>query len=679
MAHITTLPTEILLEIDNYLNYPLSIDGIALVSTCKSLWTRIGGNILYHRGAIKDRNRAREAEAGEIARMTAELMDIEEGEIVETEDVAVVEGEGPNLIVLKEHEPNTDNPDGWPTFDQVTRTFLNRAIRRCGDLGKLELIVDMYVEILPEAFRGAWHGLGEMTPIHTAIRARRLEVVHMLFAKGLAPECNDTVLGRPLMVWGPSEGEGYYWGNPQEGLQQAVRFDSTLFNVALQARAEDICLYLLKSFYQIRFDRRTSNIDLNMVALYLGYAEEYEMYFLLDGILDYVKNRLEVPLGYERVLRYLLLLVSNDGWHDLPIERFPVGYFVGDRESPLFGAEVNRSAFPNRSHILDRLLARGAGDAEMVFSEEEDPSETLNGPLTILVQQGYPWSATHILRHQIAEEKVDGGDIMEALMTREAVTYESLDFLRFVWAHGRRSLHQGELSEEESTRAVERCWSVCLGHATLPEAEPEAPDSAYSLLKAVVRPNLFHLCCAIMSYGPDIVDDLILNHGLCAHRELATDNGAVGLWYDEELFGETDFSFARTAFDVAVATWDWGMAGGSSRFIGAMTTLCRLVYHCGAPKSWSKKTVRKLIEMWRYYAIKDNYVYDEHSDEWRPREGLEEAAREVLLIDWREASDEEIVESALPVFFWEIRDAFQCGRDYVDVEKTDASLSNDEV
>ncbi|KAK6858068.1 hypothetical protein PG995_005767 [Apiospora arundinis] len=639
MAHITTLPTEILLEIDNYLNYPLSIDGIALVSTCKSLWTRIGGNILYHRGAIKDRNRAREAEADEIARMTAELMDIEEGEIVETEDVAVVEGEGPNLIVLKEHEPNTDNPDGWPTFDQVTRTFLNRAIRRCGDLGKLELIVDMVSR--PNATTRSW---GDRS------------------WSGVLPR-----------------GEGYYWGNPQEGLQQAVRFDSTLFNVALQARAEDICLYLLKSFYQIRFDRRTSNIDLNMVALYLGYAEEYEMYFLLDAILDYVKNRLEVPLGYERVLRYLLLLVSNDGWHDLPIERFPVGYFVGDRESPLFGAEVNRSAFPNRSHILDRLLARGAGDAEMVFSEEEDPSETLNGPLTILVQQGYPWSATRILCHQIAEEKVDGGDIMEALMTREAVTYESLDFLRFVWAHGRRWLHQGELSEEENTRAVERCWSVCLGHATLPEAEPEAPDSAYSLLKAVVRPNLFHLCCAIMSYGPDIVDDLILNYGLCAHRELATDNGAVGLWYDEELFGETDFSFARTAFDVAVATWDWGMASGSSRFIGAMTTLCRLVYHCGAPKSWSKKTVRKLIEMWRYYAIKDNYVYDEHSDEWRPREGLEEAAREVLLIDWREASDEEIVESALPVFFWEIRDAFQCGRDYVDVEKTDAGVSNDEV
>ncbi|KAK6836232.1 hypothetical protein PG987_006727 [Apiospora arundinis] len=149
MAHITILPTEILLEIDNYLNYPLSIDGIALVSTCKSLWTRIGGNILYHRGAIKDRNRAREAEADEIAKITAEVMDIEEGEIVETEGVAIVEGEGPNLIVLKEHEPNTDNPGGWPTFDQVTRTFLNRAIRRCGDLGKLELIVDMYVGDTP--------------------------------------------------------------------------------------------------------------------------------------------------------------------------------------------------------------------------------------------------------------------------------------------------------------------------------------------------------------------------------------------------------------------------------------------------------------------------------------------------------------------------------------------------
>ncbi|KAK8054684.1 hypothetical protein PG994_009751 [Apiospora phragmitis] len=134
-------------------------------------------------------------------------MDIEEGEVTEadggSDEGAVETGiAGTDIVVLPEHSPNPDHPEGWPTFSQATVTCLNRAIRRCRDLEKLELIIDIYAKLVPEVFRGSWHRLEEMTSIHTAIRAKRLDVVQLLVNKGLAPECNDTVMGKPLMAWG---------------------------------------------------------------------------------------------------------------------------------------------------------------------------------------------------------------------------------------------------------------------------------------------------------------------------------------------------------------------------------------------------------------------------------------------------------------------------------------------
>ncbi|KAK8062964.1 hypothetical protein PG997_015061 [Apiospora hydei] len=69
---------------------------------------------------------------------------------------------------------------------------------------------------------------------------------------------------------------------------------------------------------------------------------------------------------------------------------------------------------------------------------------------------------------------------------------------------------------------MERCLSVCLGNSMGAEAKPEAPDSVYSQLKTVVKPGLFHLCCAIRSRQPAIVDELVQVHGLDPHQEIAT-------------------------------------------------------------------------------------------------------------------------------------------------------------
>ncbi|KAK8062963.1 hypothetical protein PG997_015060 [Apiospora hydei] len=243
---------------------------------------------------MEDRDRVREAEADELARRgEAGSMDIEEGELIETDDAAIEEetatttdNAGTDTVVLPEHSPNPDHPEGWPTFDQATRSCLNLAIRRCRDLEKVELIISLYLRFVPTAFRGSWHLLDELTPIHTAIRAKRLDMVQLLFEKGLAPECNDTVLGKPLLLWG-TEGEEGYWGNPDEGMKQAVRVRPNLFNVALSARAEDICLFLLENSYELQFDRLPLHpLRDESMELFLLFAEEYGMYRLLDALLD---------------------------------------------------------------------------------------------------------------------------------------------------------------------------------------------------------------------------------------------------------------------------------------------------------------------------------------------------------------------------------------------------------
>lgn len=93
--------------------------------------------------------------------------------------------------------------------------------------------------------------------------------------------------------------------------------------------------------------------------------------------------------------------------------------------------------------------------------------------------QGYAWRATRILAHQIATGMVDGEDMTAALMTSECMAYDRLDFFLFVWTHDKDLLYRKELSEEGNVRKVEQCWSVCLGHATMREAKPEAPGSAF--------------------------------------------------------------------------------------------------------------------------------------------------------------------------------------------------------
>lgn len=100
------------------------------------------------------------------------------------------------------------------------------------------------------------------------------------------------------------------------------------------------------------------------------------MYWLVEGLLDYLKNRLK-HLNYLLTLRYLLLFPPTDGGHHLPLQHFRQGTFVEDEDS-LHGWRDDDSeleeevAKPSRAHrrsyVLDRLLDRGAGDGRQRFN-----------------------------------------------------------------------------------------------------------------------------------------------------------------------------------------------------------------------------------------------------------------------------------------------------------------------
>ncbi|KAK7911723.1 hypothetical protein PG985_014204 [Apiospora marii] len=654
MANLTDLPTEVLLEIEKHLTHPFSEDAIALSSTCKSTWGRTGAARLYSRAAIEDRDRIRNAEADEVARIAAALADIEEGELIAAGHAAFEErtttrtnSAGIVIVQLPEHSPNPNYPDSWPSFDQATESCLNQAIRQCRDMAKLEMIIDMYRQIAPAVFRGSWHRLEELTPIHTAIRAKRIDVVQMLFKKGLAPECNDTVLGRPLLFWGNPE-KLYFWGNPNEGMKQAVRCRPNLFNVALAARSESICLFLLTNSYELKFDSRSHQAD--TLLLYLSFAVEYEMYGILDALLDHAKERLE-PRGYQLLLRQMLLKTPEHGRKFEPFGLLPLGTL---RVNYTADKPESDGSLPNKAHILDRLIERGAADARLQFTNDEESRLPVNYPLMWTVIKGRLWNASRILAQQIVTGTVDADDLIEALMNNsKCLNYEFLDFFQAVWPNGQHLLYRHDLSAEENARAIQKCWSICLGHATLENAKPEAPGSAYAQLKATVEPVLFHLCCAIKSHQAAVVDELVLVYGLDPHKELASDYDVDDLYYQDGLLGAIDFSYATTAFNVAAD--DWGLVDRRPA-LSEMAMICRLVYHSGGPRLWSEETREKLHKMWEHYNVSDYFVYDRDGDQWCPYINLREIEREVLLFNRRE-TDEEKIQVALLVLFQELWNA----------------------
>lgn len=213
---------------------------------------------------------------------------------------------------------------------------------------KLELIMDTYHHFVPSVFQGSWYRLAELTPIHTAIRAKRLDVVQLLF-KGLTPECNDTVMGRPLLSWDSS-----YWVNPDEDMKPAVRCRPNLFNVALAARSEGICFFLLKNPYPLKFCSRSRQTDADAWLIYLAFAEEYGMNRLPDALLDYAKERLK-PREYQLLMRRMLLNAPKDGLSFEPWSLLPPGTL---RPNHMTEEPDSDDSLPNKSPILDRLIER---------------------------------------------------------------------------------------------------------------------------------------------------------------------------------------------------------------------------------------------------------------------------------------------------------------------------------
>lgn len=228
MSNINDLPTEILLEIAEHLEHPVLYKGNALAYTCMPMWQTLGGKEVYRRAAVADRDRTRRADLicqamvdGIIGWGKTE----EQREDLNWSIEVARRGEGPTDKIeiawafeagigivdsFRERYPVTDQAKSRCKLNSMTgKTFLNRAIVRCGDIAQIEDIIDTYVEVYRPVFAGACCG-----PL--------LE---------LAPPYVDSFFtdGEVKVAW-----YGEY-----------RRFQASPFNVALSKGDEETCLALL--------------------------------------------------------------------------------------------------------------------------------------------------------------------------------------------------------------------------------------------------------------------------------------------------------------------------------------------------------------------------------------------------------------------------------------------------
>lgn len=346
MARINDLPTEVLLEVEKYLDHPFLFKGNALARTCMPMWRKLGGKEVYRRAARVDRDRTLRAQRicqALIEEYTAWGRTEKQREDMRWLTEMARRGAGPTdkidiawafqasrgiaaFFAEKEGRLATAKAKSQCKMDGLTgKTLLNRAIVQCGDIAQIGEIIDAYIEIFPAAFTGACCGpLLELVPIHAAVRAKRPDAVQLLVSKGLAPPYVDSFFidGEVKVAW---YGD-YRW------------LEASPFNVALSERDEDICLALvgggdepLTVFTQGN-DRYAShladddaieegNISRDVkLARYLKMAEHNKMYRLIPALLQHWKR--VCPDHVYSPRRILDLMSISDGQDEILGSRF---------------------------------------------------------------------------------------------------------------------------------------------------------------------------------------------------------------------------------------------------------------------------------------------------------------------------------------------------------------------
>ncbi|KAK7911726.1 hypothetical protein PG985_014207 [Apiospora marii] len=673
MAHITDLPTELLLGIEQHLDHPALYGGNALAGTCKVMWKDLGGTEVYRRAAKAERDLT--TRTTEVLKSVAENRRMT-GVSVE-EDVAWVRGVarrgmGPRttdgMVKAFEHdrfeiEKGADGKPIWGrdergfpeharlryTLEDVTRkTLLNRAIMGCRDLEVLERIIDAYADVFPDIFTGACcRSLLELLPIHSAIRAKRPEVVRMLASKGLAPAKVDFLLCR----------------RGQFRFEQRTCVANP-FNVAfLTVQDEEMCLALIsnsngpgnhdlkpdlapsalaedddddpESDSEFGFRWRTpfwsyESLERRMVS-YLNIAEDAGMYRLLTALLQHWKQE-SASREQRWNPRVILDLVSNDG---------PRTFLASsdDDDEELHGGIPPRNPkmagynADGRPYVILALLAIGADREGVGYAG-------YHGPIQHAVTQGYWKNAVTIFRLQERAGRVDPDDLEKALLDAADHMESGRSFLLKVAPKCWELLERSDRTAEENAQAVAQCKRKCLANSIKPVFEMwglsnfsgyrcYSQTAALHLIQNGVKPEMSHLRLAILAWDQELCREIIK----CGELDLRAKwsgfkAGPYGAEEEEDEEEEDeeeedeeeeeddgssndgDEGVLLNAFEFALLVWhqwqapDLSHPWRSKRACPAL--LCDLLYHAGASDTpVSEGVCDALVHLFKKYFIDD--------------------------------------------------------------------------
>ena len=631
MAHITDLPTELLLEIEQHLDHPGFYGGNGLACTCMVMWKGLGGTEVYRRAA--------KAESDLNTRTTEVLKSVAENKrmsgVSVEEDVAWVRGVarrgmGPRttdwMVNAFEHDTFEIEwgEDGIPvcgyTLEDVTRkTLLNRAIMGCRDLEVLERIIDAYAEVFPSIFTGACcRPLLELLPIHSAIRARRPEVVHMLASKGLAPAKVDFLLCERGHF--RFEGRGCV-ANP--------------FNVAaLAVQDEDMCLDLISNsngpgshdlepdlapiaqsrddYYDPESDSelgfgstfpfwRYESIEYRMVS-YLKIADDAGMDRLLPALLQYWKQE-SSSLEKRWNPRVLLDLVSKNGLNPSSDSSDE------DEDVELHGGIPPRNpsmAWPRadgRPRVIHALLANGADQEGVGWAGHQ-------GPIQHAVTQAYWKNAVTIFELQARAGRVDPDDLEKALLDAADHMESGRSFLLKVAPKCWDLLERSDRTTEENAQALAQCMRKCLANSIKPVFEMwglfnfagfqyYSQTAALHLIRTGVKPEMSHLRLAILAWDLELCREIIKVGALDLRAKWSGfQAGSYGAEEDDRGSHGGDEG-ALNAFEFALLVWHHWRAPDPDHpwrsKPACPALLCDLLYHADASDPPVSEGVRNAL------------------------------------------------------------------------------------
>ncbi|KAK8046046.1 hypothetical protein PG996_014110 [Apiospora saccharicola] len=671
MAHITDLPVELLLGIEEHQDHPVLHGGNALACTSMAMWKKLGGAGAYRRAAKAERD---------LTTRTTEVLQsvIKNRRDLATpvdDDVAWVRGVarsgmGPRttdgMVNAFKHgklekEKDEDRAPIWVrdergftkheclgyALEDVTRkTLLNRAIMGCRDLEVLERIIDVYADVFPDIFTGACcRPLLELLPIHSAVRARRPEVVRMLVSKGLAPAKIDFLLSR--------EGQFEFRGE---------EYAANPFNVAaLTVRDEDICLVLLGNSngpdsHNLKSDL-ASNADSHdesdpesdwlfgssrsfsgyepeaaVKATYLAIAEDARMYRLLPALLQYWKQESSPKEDWDP--RVILDFVSLEGTTSLMessddelYERFPHGRPPRDATIVWGGADGRRP------HVIRALLEIGA-------DKEGIGWHGFMGPIQHAVTSAFWKNAGIILKLQARAGRVDPNDLEKALLHAADHMETGRSFLLKAAPKCWQLLERSDRTAEENAQAVGQCMRKCLANSIKPAFEMwklsgfsnyryRSRTVALHLIRTGVKPQMSHLRLAILAWDLKLCREIIEFGELDLRAKwggfAAISCGAMkdfirrNDWDDDSTnYGDDDSSSDEdegsgsdgkegvlNAFEFALLLWEqWqGLDDPYDERSACPALLCDLLYCAGVPDPVAEGVREALVCLFKMYFV----------------------------------------------------------------------------